>query len=132
MRLQRSSVSVTSPRPCSPLCVARAVVHAQEIVQTVITNVPGPQVPLYVCGRRMLEAYPYVPIAGHVRISVAIWSYCGRLYLGITGDWQGAPDIGRLVRGVDLAFEDLLKEVAGAAGMSDSGPDRSNRQADRP
>ena len=99
--------------PVLAAVLARAVVHAQEIVQTVITNVPGPQLPLYVCGRRMLEAYPYVPIAGHVRISIAIWSYCGRLYLGITGDWQGAPDIGRLARGVDLAFEELLKEVAG-------------------
>ena len=82
---------------------------------------PVRRLPLYVCGRRMLEAYPYVPIAGHVRISIAIWSYCGRLYLGITGDWQGAPDIGRLARGVDLAFEELLKEVAADAGMSDAG-----------
>ena len=88
--------------------------HSQGIVQTVATNVPGPQVPLYACGRRMLEAYPYVPIAGHIRVGVAIWSYCGEMYFGVTGDWQGTPDIGRLVRGIDRAFEGLAKDaVAG-------------------
>jgi WS/DGAT/MGAT family acyltransferase len=95
---------------------ARVLVHAQEMVQTVATNVPGPQVPLYICGRRMLEAYPYVPIAGHIRVGVAIWSYCGCMYFGITGDWHGAPDINRLALGIDLAFEDLLKEATRAIG----------------
>ena len=86
------------------------------MVQTITTNVPGPQVPLYVCGRRMLEAYPYVPIAGHIRIWIAIWSYCGDMYFGITGDWHGAPDVDRLPREIDIAFEDLLKEAASATG----------------
>jgi WS/DGAT/MGAT family acyltransferase len=100
--------------PVLAAVLARALVHGQEIVQTVATNVPGPQVPLYVCGRRMLEAYPYVPIAGHIRIGVAIWSYCGELFVGITGDWHGARDIDRLARGIDLAFEELLKEATSA------------------
>lgn len=93
---------------------ARAIVHAQEVVQTVATNVPGPQFPLYLCGGRMLEAYPYVPIAGHIRVGVAIWSYSGDLYFGVTGDREGAPDVDRLVLGIDLGFEDLLKEAASA------------------
>jgi WS/DGAT/MGAT family acyltransferase len=100
--------------PVLAAALARVIVHGQEIVQTVATNVPGPQVPLYVCGRRMLAAYPYVPIAGHIRVGVAIWSYCGDLYFGITGDWQGAPDIARLEHGIDLAFEELLKEAVSA------------------
>ena len=62
----------------------------------------------------MVAAYPYVPIAGHIRVGVAIWSYCGDVYFGITGDWQHAPDIERLARGIDLAFEDLSKEAARA------------------
>ena len=102
--------------PVVAAALARAVVHSQEIVQTVATNVPGPQMPLYVCGRRMLEAYPYVPIAGHIRVDVAIWSYCGDLYFGITGDWDGAPDIEKVAFGIDRAFEDLAKAAASAAG----------------
>ena len=72
----------------------------------------GTELPSYVCGRRMLEAYAYAPIAGHIRIGVAIQSYCDELYFGITGDWKGAADIERLAHGIDLAFEDLLKEAA--------------------
>src|SRR4029077_18496105 len=47
----------------------------QRNVNTVTTNVPGPQVPLYICGRRMLKAYPYVPLAGQIRVGIAIFSY---------------------------------------------------------
>ena len=101
--------------PLVAAVLARGVVHSQEIVQTVATNVPGPQFPLYVCGRRMLEAYPYVPIAGHIRVGVAMWSYCGDVYFGITGDWDGAPDIEKVATGIDLAFEDMGKEAANAA-----------------
>ena len=100
--------------PVVAAVLARAMVHSQEFVQTVATNVPGSKVPLYACGRRMLEAYPYVPIAGHIRVGVAIWSYCGDVYFGITGDWDGAPDIEKVALGIDLAFEDLLKEAASA------------------
>ncbi len=102
--------------PVLAAVLARAIVHGQEIVQTITTNVPGPQVPLYVCGHRMVEAYPYVPIAGHIRVGVAIWSYCGDMYIGITGDLNGAPDIDRLAREIDIGFEDLLKEAASFTG----------------
>ena len=49
----------------------------QRNVNTVTTNVPGPQRPLYAAGRRMLEAFPYVPLGGQVRVGVAIFSYDG-------------------------------------------------------
>jgi WS/DGAT/MGAT family acyltransferase len=98
--------------PVIAAAASRALVHSQELVQTVATNVPGPQFPLYVCGRRMLSAYPYVPIAGHIRVGIAIWSYCGELYFGITGDWDGAPDIDVLAKGIDTSFEELGKEAA--------------------
>ena len=101
--------------PVVAAAIARLVIHAQEMVQTVATNVPGPQVPLYLCGRRMREGYPYVPIAGHIRIGVAIWSYCGNLYFGITGDWDGAPDIEELASGIDQAFEDMTNGAVATA-----------------
>ena len=95
---------------------ARLAVHSQEWFQTVTTNVPGPQFPLYLAGRRMTAGYPFVPIAGHLRIGVAIWSYCGTLYLGVTGDRDGATDIGVLASGIAQGFTDLLDAAtAGAA-----------------
>ena len=65
----------------------------QRNVNTVTTNVPGPQKPLYACGRPMLEAFPFVPLASSVRIGVAIFSYNGMLNYGVTGDYDTAPDI---------------------------------------
>ena len=50
---------------------------AQRNVNTVTTNVPGPQLPLYSVGRRMVAVYPYVPLAGQVRVGVAMFSYDG-------------------------------------------------------
>ena len=70
----------------------------QRNVNTVTTNVPGPQWQLYACGRPMLEAFPFVPLASSVRIGVAIFSYNGMLNYGITGDFDTAPDIAVLVR----------------------------------
>src|SRR5207302_3909511 len=48
-------------------------------INTITTNVPGPQFPLYTLGRRMLKAFPYVPLAGRMRVAVAIFSYDGQL-----------------------------------------------------
>ena len=49
---------------------------------------PGPQFPLYAAGRRMLRAFPYVPLGGQIRIGIAIFSYDGEVNFGITGDYD--------------------------------------------
>lgn len=79
----------------------------QPLVQTVTTNVPGPQFPLYVLGRQMLEAHPYVPIAGNVRIAVAIFSYLGRISFGLTADPSAAADLEVLARGIRHGLAEL-------------------------
>jgi WS/DGAT/MGAT family acyltransferase len=89
----------------------------QANLHTVTTNVPGPQFPLYALGRRMLEAFPYVPIANRVRIGVAIFSYLGTLNFGVTGDYDTAPDIEVLTRGIESGIRELLA-IAGAAGQN--------------
>jgi len=83
----------------------------QRSVNTVTTNVPGPQQPLYAGGRRLLECYPYVPIAGHVRIGVAIFSYDGGLTFGVTGDYDMAPDVGVLCEGIEKSMRELVAAV---------------------
>ncbi len=91
----------------------------QHSVNTVTTNVPGPQKPLYAAGRRMLEAYGYVPLAGHVRVGVAIFSYDGHVGFGVTGDYDTAADIGVLCRGIEDAMQELLEACSAApAGAS--------------
>lgn len=94
----------------------------QHNVNTVTTNVPGPQRPLYACGCRMLECFPYVPIAGHVRIGVAIFSYDGELSFGVTGDYDEAADIDVLCDGIERSMHELVaaaerSETAAQAGV---------------
>jgi diacylglycerol O-acyltransferase / wax synthase len=81
----------------------------QRNINTVTTNVPGPQWQLYACGRAMLEAFPFVPLASSVRIGVAIFSYNGLLNYGITGDLDTAPDIAVLCGGIEAGMIELLK-----------------------
>ena len=56
----------------------------------------------------MLDAYPFAPIAGRIRISIAIWSYCGTLYFGITADRDTVSDLDTLVLGIGRGFERIL------------------------
>ena len=81
----------------------------QRNVNTVTTNVPGPQIPLYIRGRRMLKAYPYVPLAGQIRVGVAIFSYNGEVNFGITGDYDTTADLDVLCRGIEEGIAQLLK-----------------------
>jgi len=83
----------------------------QRNVNTVTTNVPGPQWQLYACGRAMLEAFPFVPLASNVRVGVAIFSYNGMLNYGVTGDRDSAPDIAVLCGGVEAGMTELLKRA---------------------
>ena len=79
----------------------------QRSVNTVTTNVPGPQFPLYCLGREMLEYHPFVPLSHGVRVGTAILSYNGRLSFGVTGDYDTVPDVGVLAAGIVDGVEEL-------------------------
>jgi hypothetical protein len=77
-------------------------------MDTATTNVPGPQHAMHTLDRTLLASYPYVPIVGTIRIVVAIFSYDGQLYFGVTGDRDHAPDVDVLTRGIEADVERLL------------------------
>jgi WS/DGAT/MGAT family acyltransferase len=81
-------------------------------MDTATTNVPGPQQPVHAVGRRLVESYPYVPIVGTIRIVVAIFSYDGGLYFGVTGDRDHAPDIDTITAGIETGLSELLERAA--------------------
>jgi len=81
----------------------------QPLVQTVTTNVPGPPFPLYILGRKMLQAHPYVPIGDNVKIAIAMFSYLGQLSFGITADSSAASDFDVLARGIHLGLAELRR-----------------------
>lgn len=92
----------------------------QREIVTVTTNVPGPQQPLYCLGRRIIEIIPYVPIASTVRIGVAIFSYCGQVTFGITGDYDSCPDLDVLGHGIEDGLAKLLTIAQGSNGLRES------------
>lgn len=87
------------------------LLHAppQRSINTVTTNVPGPQFPLYCLGREMREYRPFVPLSHGVRVGTAILSYNGRLSFGVTGDFDTVPEVGVLAAGIPSAVDDLLR-----------------------
>ena len=96
----------------------------QQSVQTITTNVPGPQCPLYVLGREMLDSFPYVPVGGRIRQAIAIFSYVGRLTFGVTADADNVPDIEVLAHGIEEGLAELVKaarEVGGPARAASGG-----------
>jgi diacylglycerol O-acyltransferase / wax synthase len=86
---------------------ASGLVHHQPFVNLVVTNVPGPAVPLYVLGARMLEVIPLVPLGGNLSVGVAALSYDGQLGLGIMFDPVACPDADVLAAGIRRCFEEL-------------------------
>jgi WS/DGAT/MGAT family acyltransferase len=97
------------PEPA--LSAASHLVHHQPLVNLVVTNVPGPDVPLYVLGARMLEAIPLVPLGGNLSVGVAALSYDGQLAIGILADPAACPDVRALARGIERCFADLVATV---------------------
>jgi WS/DGAT/MGAT family acyltransferase len=79
----------------------------QQSLNTVTTNVPGPQFPLYCLGHEMTEYRPFVPISHGLRIGTAILSYNGRLFFGVTGDFRTSPDVGVLAAEAAAGIDEL-------------------------
>jgi WS/DGAT/MGAT family acyltransferase len=85
----------------------------QRFFNLVVTNVPGPQMPLYLLGRHLQAFYPVVPLAHHQALGIAIMSYDGRLGFGLLGDYDAMPDLEALASDLEAAIADLSR----AAGV---------------
>jgi len=81
----------------------------RRLFNLVVTNVPGPQFPLYAAGARMLSVYPVVPLAKGQAVSIGLTSYDGGVYYGLNADRDAMPDIDVLAS----CLEDSLAELVG-------------------
>ncbi len=86
----------------------------QRLFNLVVTNVPGPQFPLYMLGRRLEAMYPMVPLAENQALGIAIMSYDGQLNFGLNADYDALPDLEALADELRASIEELVA----AAGES--------------
>ena len=100
-------VKMSEYAPATVLSLAGRAAALQRMVNLVVTNIPGPQFPLYMYGGRMIEAFPCVPILGTATVGVAVLSYCGQLSFGLTGDYDIVPDLKALADGISEALDEL-------------------------
>src|SRR5947209_2380541 len=99
--------------PPTILSQAARLQARQRFFNLVVTNVPGPQFPLYVLGRRMKVLYPVVPLARRQALGIAVMSYDGHLGFGLLADFDALPDLETMVGDFEWAIGSLSR----AAGV---------------
>ncbi len=97
----------------------------QRFFNMVVTNVPGPQFPLYLLGRKLLSTYPMVPLARNQAVCFGIMSYDGNVDFGLIGDYDALPDLDELATDLEASISELSKATGGEK------PKRRSRRAAR-
>jgi diacylglycerol O-acyltransferase / wax synthase len=99
-----------------------------RLFNLVVTNVPGPQIPLYVLGRRLEALYPMVPLAENTALGIAIMSYNGQLNFGLVADYDALPDVDTLADELRSAIEELAAVAAPDGGGEPRGRPHAERR----
>jgi WS/DGAT/MGAT family acyltransferase len=94
--------------PPTILAQASRLNFSTRLFNLIVTNVPGPQLPLYVLGREMLQAYPVAFLPQHHALAIAIMSYNGQMNFGLLGDFDALPDIDLIAQSISAELEHLL------------------------
>jgi WS/DGAT/MGAT family acyltransferase len=106
----------------------------QRFFNLVVTNVPGPQFPLYLLGRRLQVLYPVVPLAQRQALGIAVMSYDGHLGFGLLGDYDALPELDAIAQDLRRAIASLARAAGGPAvgGRARATRSGSKREAGMP
>ena len=100
--------------PVLHAALARSL-YATRLFNVTITNVPGPQMPLFAFGAQLREVHPVVPLAAAHAAGIAIFSYNGLVTFGVITDSESTPDIDVLSAGIERGIDELLTLVLTAS-----------------
>ena len=92
--------------------------------QIVITNVPGPQEPVYMAGERVSEVYPCIPLSDGRAVSIGVTSYDGHVFFGIVADREAVPDADVLAQCIQESLEEMVETVGGRRSRAPRGRHR--------
>jgi WS/DGAT/MGAT family acyltransferase len=101
--------------PPTLLAQASRINFSTRLFNMIVTNVPGPQMPLYVLGREMEEIFPIAFLPENHALAVAIMSYNGRLCFGLLADFDGVEDVSVIAAGIESSLAELEEAAAAAA-----------------
>jgi WS/DGAT/MGAT family acyltransferase len=107
-------LEITASAPPMVHAVLARSLFASRLFNVTVTNVPGPQLPLYAFGARLREVFPLVPIAAEHALGIAIVSYDGNVVFGINADRDTLPDVEVLAEGIEDSLDTMLA-LAGTA-----------------
>jgi hypothetical protein len=93
---------------------------ATRLFNVTVTNVPGPQFPLYAFGSRMQAVWPLVPLAANHGVGLAVFSYDGKLFFCLNADRDSVPDLDVLATGIRRSIDEL-RELAADRGRAENG-----------
>jgi diacylglycerol O-acyltransferase len=116
--------SVQNFAPPTILAQASRLNFSTRLFNLIVTNVPGPQFPLYVRGRELLEVAPVAFLPRDHALAIAIMSYNGQMNFGLLGDYDALPDIQDIADGIEAALAELLARAAAESG-GDGGDGRA-------
>jgi WS/DGAT/MGAT family acyltransferase len=120
--------SLSGFAPPTIMAQAARLQARQRLFNLVVTNVPGPQMPLYVLGRRLEAMYPMVPLAENTALGIAIISYNGTINFGLNGDYDTLSDIETLADELRSAIEELAAAARGSASPPPQDPATRRRR----
>ena len=109
---------ITDFAPTTIASQAARLQPAQRFFNLVVTNVPGPQFPLYVLGRKMESIFPMVPLARRQALCVGIMSYNGQVNFGLVGDYDAMADLDSFALDLEAATDGDDRHRAAAAKKS--------------
>jgi diacylglycerol O-acyltransferase / wax synthase len=110
--------SVQNFAPPTVMAQASRLNFSTRLFNLIVTNVPGPQFPLYILGREMLDIFPVAFLPEQHALAIAIMSYNGGLNFGLLADFDALPDVGEIARGLEESLDELVrgaKEQSGTA-----------------
>jgi diacylglycerol O-acyltransferase len=116
---------LTGFAPTTIMSQAARLQARQRMFNLVVTNVPGPQIPLYVQGRELEALFPMVPLAENTALGIAIMSYNGQLNFGLSADYDAVADLEVLADDLRSSIQELLAAAA-------PGPRRPGGRRGRP
>jgi len=123
---------VQSFAPPTVLAQASRINFSTRLFNLIVTNVPGPQFPLYLLGRELQDLFPVAFLPRDHSLAIAIMSYNGGIDFGLLGDYDAMPDLDEFGQDLSVALEELVTAAGKQAKANGRGKAPRKRAPSKP